>query len=212
MNRSGKSELVRFLVAKLACRRVLIDPKGEWVIPGSPVHQLRARDAAAAEREVAAIDWQAPFIHVQPAHLERPQLDALFDRIAQIPGDLTVWIDECYGVSTGSYAPRGLRQLLTAGAGLGRGVFACTQRPRNIETTFKSEADHLFLFPPLSDDDTKEAVSCFPFLPAAKVPELAATLPEHGYIWANKRDRRIDVGDPLPPEYLAYNTAAVRKR
>jgi hypothetical protein len=212
MNRSGKSELIRFLFVNVNVRRVLVDPKGEWLVPGRPRHELRARDKVSAEREVDAIDWSAPIVHVKPGWLEKVQLEALFDRVASLAGGLTVWVDECYGVSSASWCPRGLNQLVVAGAGLGHGVFAATQRPRNIATVFKTEADHVFLFPPIGEEDMREARSGVPFLSTKEALELAATTPQYGYIWASKRDKRVAKGPPIPPEYLSYRTDVVRKR
>lgn len=212
MNRSGKSELIRYLVASVNVRRVLVDSKGEWQLPGQPRHELRATDDAGARAEVDAIDWDAPFIHVKPGWLERTQLEHLFARVASLRGDLLVWIDEGYAVSSASWAPRGLNQLIVAGAGLGHGVFAATQRPRNVSKLFLTEADHLFIFPPLDVEDLKEARRGVPFLGVDQALELAATLPRHGYIWASKREGTVKVGDPIPPEYRAYRSDVVRKR
>jgi len=212
MNRSGKSELIRYLFASLNVRRVLIDPKGEWAVPGQPRHVLRSRDKIGCEREVDAIDWTAPIVHVVPGWEDKQQLEALFARVASIAGPMTVWIDECYGVSNASWAPSGLRQLIVAGAGLGHGVFAATQRPRNVSKLFLTEADHLFIFPPLDVEDLKEARRGVPFLGVDQALALAGELPRHGYIWASKRDGTIAKGPPIPPEYLSYRSDVVHKR
>jgi pentatricopeptide repeat protein len=130
MTRSGKSELARYLFAQMRCRRVIVDPKREWSLGvGIPRIELVATTPEQAAAEVAAIDWTQPVVHVAPAWLGRRgakdaaryQLEALFAAIAALPGDVHVWIDELYGVSSSTWAP--------SAAARGRGPRAARSAP-----------------------------------------------------------------------------------
>lgn len=219
MTRSGKSEILRHLFTRMATRRVLVDPKGEWVLEGAPMHQLTAAGVDQARAEIEAIDWSAPLVHVQPAwqgagaREARAQLAALYDRIARIPGELVVWTDEAYGVSSGSWSPGGFFNLLVAGAGRGHGHLAATQRPRNVARELFTEADHLFVVPPLATEDFAHVITeGAPFLPLADARDLAADLPRHGYLYVDRRDQAVLIGDPLPAHLLEHGRHQVHKR
>jgi pentatricopeptide repeat protein len=220
MTRSGKSELARYLFSLMRVRRVLVDPKREWALGvGIPRNDLRAQTMDAAVAEVEAIDWTLPVVHVSPAWLGRRgardaaryQLEALFSRIARITGNLHVWIDEGYGVSSSNWAPAGLIELEVAGGGRGKGTTTCTQRPVNVAKELLTEADHLFLFGPLDQDDVRESLrGCSSFLAPDRALELMASQPRHGYLYVNKPDRTYAIGPPLPA-HLRTASAGIRR-
>jgi hypothetical protein len=206
MNGSGKSELARYLFAQFRCRKALVDPKGDWKIAGVPRLTLQARDEAGARAELERhLDPAAPVLHVRPAWLGRPgsreQLTALYDFLDGLPGPLHVWTDEGYAVSNASWAPPGFLELQVGSRARGHGHTITSQRPRNIAVEARTEADHLFIFPPLDAEDLKETLRGSPFLTPAKALELAAGLPEYGYLWVDRRDRSTSIGDPIP-DYL----------
>lgn len=209
MTRSGKTTFDRYLFSNIRVRRVLVDVKGELTVPGTRRVDLTAMGEDAARRQVDGIDWQQPIVHVHPGYLVRPQLEALYARIMKVPGDLMVWTTESYGVSTASWSPPGLRQLQTAGGGLGKGHIAESQRPVDIEMVLRTEADHVFLFPPLSNDDLKAALQGIPFLSFGRALELLAELPEHAALWADRRRKTLTVCPPLPAELRAYKTNTI---
>jgi hypothetical protein len=200
MNGSGKSELARYLTSQIRVRRVLIDPKREWSLGVNvPPIRFAGRTLDEYRRQLDTIDVAAlPFLHVQPKWRDRDQLTALFDWLDGLPGQLWVWIDEAFGVSSAAWAPDGLLSLVVAGRARGRGLIACTQRPRNIATEFKTEANHLFLFPPVDLEDVGECLRGAAFLPPARAVELMDGLPEHGYLWVDKIGKGAAIGDPLP--------------
>jgi hypothetical protein len=209
MTQSGKTTFDRYAFVNMHVRRVLVDVKGELRVAGTRRVDLTATNDADAKRQVDSIDWDQPIVHVHPGYLVKPQLEALYKRIMEVPGDLWVWTTESYGVSTASWSPLGLRQLQTAGAGLGKGHNAESQRPVDIEKVLRTEADHVFLFPPLSTDDLKAALEGVPFLDAKRALELFNGLPEHGYLWADRRRKKVSIGPPLPAELRAYKTDVV---
>src|SRR4051812_36746887 len=101
MTRSGKSTLARYLFAQMRVRRVLVDPKRDWSLGnGVPRVELRGRTEEEARAEVERIDWRQPVVHVSPQWLgrggkndaSRHQLEALFRKVMETPGDAHVWI------------------------------------------------------------------------------------------------------------------------
>jgi energy-coupling factor transporter ATP-binding protein EcfA2 len=216
MNGSGKSELVRWLWSNIANRRALVDPKGEWRVPGVPRVTLTATTLDDAFAEVAErVDVDAPVVHVRPAWLGQPgskeQLTALYAALDRVKGPLTVWTDEAYAVSSASWAPPGLLELQVGSRSRGHGHYVATQRPRNIAKELLTEADHVFLFPPLDVEDLVESRRGMPFLTQADALALTADVPEHGYLWVDRRARRADVGDPLPDYLRAAADRSIRR-
>lgn len=211
MTRSGKSELLRYLFGIARVRRILIDPKREWSIAGVRAVVLRADSDEEALAEIARVDFTAPIVHLCPRWQNRPQLEALYGAIEQVPGDLLVWTDEAYAVSKGGWSPPGLLALQTAGGGRGHGHLIATQRPRNVGRELLTEADHVFIFPPLDDDDLVRVREGVPFLPIEAAREALVTLPPHGYLWADKRARTWRIGDPLPEWMRAQGRPVVRR-
>lgn len=215
MQGSGKSELVRWLWSQLDNRRVLVDSKREWRVPGVDRVTLTAQTLDEAIAEVAErVDLEAPVLHVRPAWLGQPgskeQLTALYGALDRIRGPLTVWTDEAYAVSSASWAPPGLLELQVGARARGHGHFVATQRPRNIAKELLTEADHVFLFPPLDVEDLVESRRGMPFLPQQQALELTADVPQHGYLWVDRHTRRADIGDPLPDYLRAAANARVR--
>lgn len=142
---SGKSFLARKLTASLR-RLVVLDPKGtlggssgwnlvdwteqhaRWLLEGQPV---RLRVPAPFDG-----DW-------------RPFLATIYNA-----GNVTVYIDEAYGVvPPGKRPPNELNALYTRGRELGIGVWAATQRPSWIPLEMLSESEWLFCFRLQLDED-----------------------------------------------------------
>jgi hypothetical protein len=208
--RSGKSELLRYLFCRGisdGAQGVIVDPKGDWRVLDTARHVLHAERLEPARAEVELIDWAAPLVHVQPVHGNRAQLTALYDRIARLRGDVVVWSDEGYAISTASWAPNGLLKLQTAGAARGQAHLVATQRPVNVKRELLTEADHLFLFRRLHRDDIATAVQAFAGVvdaSPADVEEELRDLPEWGFLWADRRAGELIRSQPLPDGLRRY--------
>ncbi len=64
-----------------------------------------------------------------------------------VRGDVLVYIDEIYGITTGPTAyPKILRDIWTRGRSLNIGAWGATQRPKMIPLFFLSEAEHFFVY------------------------------------------------------------------
>jgi hypothetical protein len=210
MTRSGKSELLRYLFSVMRTRRVLVDPKGEWRVPGVTCHALTAETKEGAVEQVKAIDWSQPIVHVHPTWQGWEQLAALYGAIGRLPWPVVVWTDEAYGVSSAQRRPPGLIQLQVAGGGRGHGQLIATQRPRNIARELLTESEHIFIFRGLSEPDVLAALEGAPFLPPDQAIELHRALPQYGYLWVDRIRGQVDIGDPLPERLRTLGT--IRKR
>lgn len=220
MNGSGKSELLNWLWSQLAVRRVLVDSKREWSLAGVAPVDLRSVDNdeaggfPAARAEVDAIDWDQPIIHVRHAALGNPgsrgQLSALFAKIHRLPGPVSTAIHEAVKVSSAAWCPPGLREELTSGASREHGVLAASQRPRHVAKELLTEAQHVFLFPPLDVDDLKEARRGTPFLSVEQAIAWTANVPAFGYLWADRQARAVAIGDPLPNDLRLQTASLIR--
>ena len=185
---SGKSELARHLFEAARCRRVLVDSKRTWTIPGvQPVSAL------------SQIDWTAAVIHVQPpGWRDRGYSDELYGQILRRLRHALVWTDEAYGVSSSGWPGSSVDAFQATGRELELGHLACMQRPVHAAVTLATEAEHVFLFPPLKRNDLETALGGLSFVDTAEVERLCADVPRYGYLWLNARDRDLQIGDPLP--------------
>lgn len=190
---SGKSEFLRWLFEQTRCRRLFVDPKHSWTMRGvEVVHQ------------VADVDWRAPVIHVQPPWFDRSFSDELYlaarRRLPPL-GPSVVFTDEAYGVSSDTWHGSGVATLQTQGREPQIGHVAAIQRPVNVNRELYTEATHLIVFNGLDDDDLKTLRRGFTWLPLEQLRELFYALPRYGYLWVDRPNRRVDVGDPLPGEH-----------
>jgi hypothetical protein len=202
--RSGKSTLASYLFSLFGCQRCLIDPKGEWIVPGAVVTR-RPDDLAAA------LD-SAPLVQFVPSTLERQELEDAYEAVFVGRSDLVLWSDELGAVCLDGWAPRYLRVFNTQGAGLGLGHLQCAQRPRRIPREAVTEAQHFFIFESgLAFDDLSDLAREMNLSVDELRSELEA-LPEYGYLWWQRRERSISAADPLPPELLARAQRDAYKR
>lgn len=189
---SGKSEFLRWLFEQTRCRRLFVDPKHSWSIRGvEPVHH------------VADIRWAEPVIHVRPPWQDRAFSDELYkEAFRRLPvlGQSATFTDESYGVSMAAWLSSGIATMQTQGRELNLGHVAAIQRPVNVNREIYTEASHIIVFRGLDDDDLQTLRRGFTWLPLEQLRELFYALPRYGYLWVDRANQRIDVGDPLPSE------------
>lgn len=134
---SGKTVLARHVFESFtACRRTAIDPKGRLQLGVPP---------ARAPHE---LDLAAPLSHYIPGELEDEEYEELFRLIWFAGGPRVIWIDESFGPTRANWAPKYLRFIVQQGREHDLGLIACSQRPVNVETTLRTEAEHVFMFVP----------------------------------------------------------------
>lgn len=132
--RSGKSVLARYLVGQMTgARRLLVNVKGLEQVGVAPVRSLEA------------IDWSAPVVDFIPPSMHDQVFADLYRAAFERGGPRVIWLDEAMGVTRANYAPEHLRLVQQQGAALGIGHVYCSQRPQNIATELKSEAEHIFI-------------------------------------------------------------------
>lgn len=145
---SGKSFLARALLADVR-RLVVFDPKGSL---GKPEWGLDLWDSPDASR-------------VQQAEFRlrvRTPLDGNWDPWIwplMREENITLYVDEVYGVVSGSQPSDALRAIITRGREQGLGVWSATQRPASIPLVFISEADWFFMFQLRLEDDKRRMAS-----------------------------------------------------
>lgn len=167
---SGKTYLAEALTRGLS-RLVIVDPNG-----------------VLARRFQPHVPWKEGVKHLQQGaetarvyvSLDDPSgYEAVFDTIYRSVRDVTVYIDEAYGVSApGGGMSKALWALYTRGRAKGIGVWASTQRPRFIPRYMLSEAEWYFVFQLQLDDDRA-------YLARIVHPSLKTRAPDpHGfYYW-----------------------------
>ena len=137
-NQSGKSVLAHHLATQFpGCRLTLIDPKDGEIDLG-----------VERARTPAELDLQAPVSHFVPTDLEDEEYAEVFKRLWFARGPRVVWLDEAFGPTRAGFAPKHLRHIVQQGTKRDIGLIACSQRPVNIETTLRTEAEHVILFVP----------------------------------------------------------------
>jgi hypothetical protein len=200
----GKSTLASYLFSLFGCQRCLIDPKAEWIIRGAVV-------CRSPEQLAAALD-SAPVVHYVPARLDREELEAVYEVAFEGRRNVVYWSDELGSVCVNSWAPRYLRLIDTQGRGMGIGHLQCAQRPHRIPLEAISESQHIFVFEGgLMAEDLNDLAREFS-LSLDELRALLAELPPYGYLWWQRRTRRILVADPLPPELLRQAQRFAYKR
>ena len=142
---TGKTYAARSLCSSLI-RLVVFDAKGKLAKKFAPEWRLT--------------DWTDP--NGDLGNTFRVRVPAPFDgnwepyywRIYE-EENVTLFIDEAYGVTEGSDPTPGLRALVTRGRELGIGVWSATQRPAGIPLILLSESDWFFMFQLRLDTDKR---------------------------------------------------------
>lgn len=189
---SGKSTFARRLFAGYGgARRVLINVKGQVELGVEPT------------RAVEAIDWSAPIVDFIPATMEPQLFEDLYAALWRVPGPTVVWLDEAYGPTKAGWAPIYLRVWQQQGAQHGKGHVVCSQRPQNIATELRSEAEHILIFgpPPTKRDLDVLAVELGigPDELAARIRQLRADLGDFAFLWYGRADDELVDCAPLHP-------------
>lgn len=149
---SGKTYFAKEALAGIA-RLVVVDSKESltsWQLESESRNAWRRleRDDPARLRIVPPVTEDLP-----------AWFDALFARLYRI-GNLTLYIDEAYGVvPPGTRSGVWLNALYTRGRERGIGVWAATQRPAWIPLYLISESDWLFIFRLNLEDDRRRLAS-----------------------------------------------------
>lgn len=196
-NQSGKTILARHLAQQFTgCRLTFIDPKhGEINLGVEPA------------RTPADLDLEAPVSHYVPTTLEDDEYEELFELLWWTRGPRVIWLDEAFGPTRAGWAPKGLRHIVQQGTKHDLGLIACTQRPVNIETTLRSEAEHVFLFvPALTMIDLKTIAPDIGQETYNLKQELSDLLEEQGlfsHLWYCRRTGSLHRCAPLPADWAS---------
>lgn len=197
INGGGKSVLARHLAEQFPRSRLtVVDPKDDGIDLGVP-----------PARSPAELDLAAPLSHYVPTELSDGEYSELFDRLWAARGPRVILLDESYGPTRAGYAPKGLRLIVQQGRRHDMGLIACTQRPVNIESTLRTEAQHVFIFvphPPMLDLRTLAGdMGLEPESLRRELAELLADEGEFSHLWYRRRRAELVRCAPLPAEWAA---------
>lgn len=133
---AGKSGWIRYRFRQIRSQKICIDVNNAESFPG-----------VKPARDVADIDWSQPIIHYVPRDpSDQGEFEALYRQLFKRRG-IAIWLDECYGVTTASSAPKHLVLVQTQGRKFDQRHLAATQRPVHINRNLIAQADHVLLFP-----------------------------------------------------------------
>lgn len=191
---SGKSELLNVLFTSMSggAQRVLIDTKHEFAVDGvEPVS------------EAAAIDWRAPVIVYRDAGGGPREMQELFAAL-HARRRVTACVHELSDVCDyhAGRTPPAFNAYVSKGRALGQGLLAGSQRPFEVPSRARSEADHVFLFVPRFplEQDHKAAAQTIGMSPdelARALDGLLAELGPHSFLHFDRREGRTVACTPL---------------
>jgi hypothetical protein len=191
---SGKSELLNAVFTDLAggAQRLLLDTKTEFAVDGVPV-------AASVDE----LDWARPLLHYQTARNDLDELEALF-AACYARRRLVVCAHELSDVCNFSAGrtPPSFDAYVSKGRSLGLGLLAGSQRPFEVPSRAKSEADHVLVMArgfTLPQDVRAAALAVGidpPELPA-KLAAVRAELGEHAFVHLDRRAGTLHAVPPL---------------
>ena len=190
---SGKTYLARALAA--SCDRLLVlDPKGTLHTPEWRLTLWENPSDRMMEEETFRLRVRTP---------RDGNWDAFLSQVWDLPepANLTIYIDELYGVMDGVQPPEELQGLVTRGREMGIGVWAATQRPARIPLITMSETEWFFMFRLKMEADIKRMEDLIG-------PEVWYPLRDHNVIvyydrWDSPRMyREINIAPmATPPSY-----------
>jgi hypothetical protein len=193
---SGKTVLARHLFDSFdATRRTCIDPKGRIVLPG-----------IVPARTPAELDLAAPVSHYIPSELEDEEYEELFRLLWFAGGPRLIHLDESAGPTRAGWAPKYLRFVIQQGRERDIGLIACSQRPVNVESTLRSEAEHVFMFVPrTTKKDVETMAGDIGREPAEIAGQLDSLLAEEGlwsHLWYARNTNELNRCAPLPASWV----------
>lgn len=147
---AGKTYLARSLLSNVD-RLFVLDAKGTLNVPD---WNLEPYDETTDE-EIGNPDFT--FRYRIPAPLDGDWEPYLWQ--AYYARNCTVYIDEVYGVESGTKPSKAMQACITRGRELGVGVWCSTQRPSYIPLIILSEADWIFEFQLRIEEDKKRIAS-----------------------------------------------------
>lgn len=204
MTGSGKSMALAHLWAIYPGQRLLVDVNDDCEIGPAAGED---KEVCVAER-VKDIDWRARSIRFVP----RAQSEQIYnDLYAAIfaRGNVCVWLDESYGPTTASRAPRWLQTATRQGRKRRILHLAATQEPVNVMPTLYSQAEHLLVFKLRGRPDELAKLAPMMRMSPDELQLELDELPEHGFLRSHSGSRDVWAMPPLPPEVVTHTRSHV---
>jgi hypothetical protein len=191
---SGKSTVANHLAGGLHCQVVHYDTKDEWSVSDvEPVSDPRR------------LDWREPLLHFR-GDGGPDEAEAFFAECNQ-RRNLVVVVHELADLCDDepNRRIRSFQHYVRKGRAHGRGLIGASQRPRGMPRIARTEAQHVFIVLPRLDPEDMdvvarmcEAVDRQALDDALAKAEAASPTGEHGFVWYDKRTRRLRWSEPLP--------------
>lgn len=186
---SGKSHLTRALFLTAAAPRTIIDPADSDL-----TRVPRARTFSDPGRWADFRDGTSRFVPTDPFDVE--VYDALY-RAMFNSGPRFVWVDEGGIVLPVTGGPKAGRVFLVQGRKRELGQIVCHTRPREVDANVIAQAAHVAIFDTPNPDDRRRLAELAGIAPR-QLDELLGELVEFGFVWWDRRAKRLTVCDPLP--------------
>lgn len=197
--RSGKSEFLNHLFTAIRCQKLLLDTKGgEWEIDG--VERARA---------VEEIDWSQPVIHFVTQTDDPEEIDELFSVIRR-RRHLNVCCHELGDLCAfnTNRTPPNVSAYLSKGGAHGLGLMGGSQRPVEMPSRARTEAQHVFVFAPALGDDDLKAIAGIGIGTTAKklkeaLDQVHSEFGDYSFLWFTKGVGEPAFCKPLPESVRA---------
>ncbi|MHB1519309.1 MAG: hypothetical protein ACYCVN_12405 [Acidimicrobiales bacterium] len=185
---SGKSILARRIYLSAQAPRLVIDPSDSEIcdVPGTATFRDPSRFDPA---------WpMARFVPADPGDMDA--YDECYRLVRYYGGPRYVWVDEAGLVLPAAGTPKWARAVVVQGRKAELGHLALHTRIVEIYKQLKSVLAHLIIFGILDPEDLQTAARIIG-ISTDELQAALAALPEFGFLWWQRVEKRILVCPPL---------------
>lgn len=202
---SGKSMGIRYHVAPITGRLVVINVKNDPTLSAHLRHRYEAAQVKRDPKKIGAAIRKHRVVEYIPTHAHAlAEFDELYLELSKWT-DLTVWLDEAHGPTTSSRMSIGLTLYLQHGRSRRLRHYAASQRTRHISKALLTEADHIIFYPegfaPTDFPDVAANMGCKPDELARIVRSLKrdrSAFGDHGHLWYDRPRNTIHRRPSVP--------------
>lgn len=195
----GKSELFLHLFSIYRGQRLLVDVTDHYDFGPEA---LAEKPPPLTVSDPRKIDFRHRTIRYVPKSLSRREFDDLYAAIWH-RANLLVLGDEMEDIGPAGSAPLHVRKVLKQGRKRLITHLGTSQRPHGVERAAYNQAEHLFVFP-LVDEDDLDALSYRLGVNPRELARLLNELPEHGYYRHRLGTPELVKMPPLPADVIAH--------
>lgn len=187
---SGKSYGIRYHVAPITGRLVVINVKNDPTLSAHLRHRYDAKQVKRDPKKIGAAIRDHRVVEYIPTHAHAlDEFDELYLELAKWV-DLTVWLDEAHGPTTSSRMSIGLTLYLQHGRSRRLRHYAASQRTKHVAKALLTEADHIVFYPAgFSPEDFPDVAQHMGLKPAdlerivRSLERDHTALGDHAHLW-----------------------------